>query len=173
VKTVILFLLLLALSQLVNSSYGASVNQRDINFYKPYLIKFEGYKNIKYRDGRHWAVGIGHNLSFEKYNKIGSYYTDAEINYFFTNDLIIALATARKYVRNFDSLPSDAKLVTISLIFTVGPKGFSKFQKFRLALERGNYKVASIELRKSKWWYQVGKERREDHFNRLNNINQK
>ena len=168
------YLIIFLLSGL--SLFAGKPLQREINFYKPYLEKWEGYKTVRYFDkGNIPTVGIGHNLKFEKYNKLGSVYSRAEIEYFFSNDLEIALNTARSSIRNFDGLHPDAKLVVISMIWQTGPQGFLKWENFRLALSHKMYSLASTELKNSKWWRekQSSEARRQDHFSRLDNINQK
>ena len=133
---------------------------------RDYMVKWEGYKTSTYTCSAGMpTVGIGHNLRNE--TNIKSKYSESEVEKFFVTDSLKAIKIARKYVCDFDSLPRDAQLVTISLAFNVGETGLAKFTRYRAALAKRQYREAAEELRKSKWWKQVASSRANEHFLRL------
>jgi GH24 family phage-related lysozyme (muramidase) len=123
------------------------------------LISFEGFRLTPYKEKgcSSWSVGIGHNLTAHK-QRIKEY-TQKEVMEFFHEDYLEALSTARRLVRDFDNLPEPAQIVVIQLIWSVGPTGFYKFKKFRMALNNKSWVTARKELLNSKWAGQVQKER--------------
>lgn len=162
--------ILFALSLLFVANLNAAT-KAEINTYRPYLIKWEGYRNKTYVCSTgNTCVGIGHLLLPKEKKLFSNYYSDAEINQFFTKDLDAALDACRRNIRGFDNLHSDAKLVAVSVSFNVGAPKFIKFKNFRLALEHKMYTLAAMELKDSKWYNQVQKSRALDHVNKLNNI---
>ncbi len=161
----IFIILLIAL--LSPSLYADDFNQSIRSF----LIEWEGIKSIPYRcSSNRWTVGIGHNLDAHR-QSIQSRYTPEQIERFFRDDLDEAVAIARSGVDHFDELPEEVRLVVISLVWTVGRQGFTKFVNFRLALSKGNYQDAARQLKQSKWYYQVGKARSINHINILLSLN--
>lgn len=130
-----------------------------------YLKHWEGYKLTPYHcPSGNLTVGIGHKLKREE---IKTKYTDFEVYRFFVWDYAIAKEVAEKTFKNFNSHPEDVKLVLISIIFTVGPKGITKFKNLIIALQYKSYEVAAIELADSKWFYQVGATRANHHYRTL------
>lgn len=154
-KFILLFILL-----------AASIKAQTFEEYKSFLTKYEGYENYSYKDANGYSVGIGHYLG-EK-SKKGIYYNDKQIANFFKKDLEIAISIARKYVKNFDKLDKNRKLVIISCAYNLGETRFSQFKRFIRAINSNNYKLAANELKDSKWYYQV-KNRGVDHYNRIKN----
>ena len=142
--------------------------------YRAELIRWEGFSLVSYADNGFISAGIGHNLTSgrnkgnPKY-KAGQRFTALEVESFFIGDLANALQFARKGVKNFDSLPDEAKLITISLIFTTGGEGFLKFKNFRLALSHRMFNLAANELGMSKWAKQLPN-RAQNHIRRLEKL---
>ncbi len=136
---------------------------------RDYIVQWEGYKSEVYicPSGKP-AVGVGHNLSFETQK---SKYTAADIERYYLTDITRTQRIADKLIPDFATLPQDAQLVTLSVIFTVGEAGFSKFKKYRKAIASNDYKQAAKELRNSLWWKQVSPQRAKEHFMRLYLIN--
>ncbi len=116
----------------------------------------EGYHLKPYRDGvmGPWTVGIGHSLS-ARGESVKDSYTPAEIHAFFLRDLSEARNACRASVRAFDDLPESVQVVTLSLVWCVGPTGFTRFTRFRAALSDRDYAAAARELAASKWASQV------------------
>jgi lysozyme len=136
--------------------------------YKTFIKEWEGHRNTPYRDTNGWTVGIGHSLTAHN-QQIGSFYSDTEIDQFFFSDLEECLVVARKKIVGFDTLPKDAKLVVVSLIFNLGEGGFNKFKKFKKAIDNRDFVLASSELKDSVWYRQVGR-RAKNHVALLQNI---
>lgn len=132
------------------------------------LVKFEGYRNVPYRDSGGWAVGVGHNITYNK-TPLKPFYSDSEIKRLFERDYLKALAACKKLIVGFESLPVGVQLVCINIAFSCGETGLEKFRKFRLALSRKNWHTASIELKNSKWFSQVQASRRNWAFNEIRN----
>lgn len=126
------------------------------------LVKWEGYRLVPYRDGAHWSVGIGHNLTVNR--QPARRYSPAEVERFFLADVSWALDACRKGISDFDDLPEQVQLVCISVAFGVGRTGFDRFRNFRLAMSYRAYDSAASELRLSKWATQVSPARRDHHI---------
>lgn len=141
-----------------------SVCAKDI--YRESLVKWEGYSETVYKcpAGKD-TIGIGHNLEANK--QPVRHYSTKEIEQFYQHDIEQAIEIARQGVSNYDTLSDDVKRVVVSLIFTVGGNGFTKFKLFRKALSERNYTKAAYELKNSKWWTDVSKERASNHYNVL------
>ncbi len=129
-----------------------------------YLTRFEGYRTVAYRDGSQWCVGIGHALPGQPPKRV---YSHVECTRFFAADLDLARSACRRYIRGFDLLPYDAQVVSISLYWTTGSTGFSRFTRYHHALSTRHYQLAAHALRDSIWWRQVGRERSLDAYARL------
>lgn len=153
--------------------------------YRTFLINFEGYHHRVYLDKYcNFSVGVGHNISVDnryKRVKIGAWFSKQKIENLFAEDLKLALHTAEENIPNFTNLDKNAKLVTVSLIFNVGPNGFKKFKYYIAALngenpgnfdKKPNYLLASIELSGSLWAGQVGAERTQNHITLLKNAHE-
>ena len=122
-----------------------------------YIAKWEGCIHTPSHD----TVGIGHKGAH------GLYYTDADIERLYSQDYAVALRACRYCVRGFDSLPRDARWVALSLAWSVGPTGLSRFAHFCAALSEHRYDDAATELLNSKWAEQVQLDRLRDHRARL------
>lgn len=124
----------------------------------------EGVRHTSYRDTNGiLTVGIGHNLQEESIDHIightflGSL-TDNEISLVFKQDLLRTLKSiSDNLTPSLKSFPDNVQYVIISLTFNLGWAGFSKFILFQKALKNHDYWTCADELKKSKWWNQVGK----------------
>jgi len=136
--------------------------------FKNHFAKYEGVRNNIYKCSRGFiTVGLGHK--FEKGEKIKSYYSDAEINNFFAQDLKEAKVVAQRVFPNFNSHSNEVQILLVSLCFNMGEGGINKFVKFKKAVAVKNYKAAAKELKNSLWFSQVGN--RGNHYVQLlNNV---
>jgi len=141
---------------------------------KSTLAKHEGEFQVAYPDPLHgWKVptiGIGHNLTkptskplidslgldYEKVKAKQQSISPQQLNAIFKSDLAVATNDAKSFVKNFNSLPKDAKLVVIDMAFNMGLEKLSGFQKFKTALENEDFKTAAKEMATSKWYGQIG-----------------
>lgn len=120
--------------------------------YKAFISSSEGIRNNPYRCSQGvLTVGIGHTGNVEN-----RFYSNAEIDRLFSQDLRVALNDAKRLFPSFDSQPVHVKLVLASLSFNLGQNRLAKFKKFRAAIESKNYAKAAQELRNSLWFRQVG-----------------
>jgi GH24 family phage-related lysozyme (muramidase) len=124
------------------------------------LEHWEGVRSRPYRDKNAWCVGIGHSLTAH-FEPVKSLYSTAEIEAFYSSDYADTLRIARKSVKDFDGLPTAARMVIVNVIWTVGPTGFMKLRSFRAALSRRDYWLAASYLQKTKWRADVGVDRSE------------
>ena len=160
-KNIIKVFLFLVLAQL---SLGQTAEQ-----FRPYIQKWEGYSNTPiYRKNGEGVIGIGHNIAYDK--NIKKYYSNLEIHNIYVRDYAKALSAVRKWIEDFDSLPTDAKFVCLSVEWTVGSTGFERFEEFRTNIADHRYKAAATELFDSKWADQVSRARLNDHINKLINL---
>lgn len=142
--------------------FGAPISRKD---FKHFIVQWEGYRRAAYQDGQYIVVGIGHNLTAHKKSTyIGECYSPLQIEAFYNDDYDRALKSARQYINNFDDLNIEAQKVVLSVIWTVGPTGFSKFRKFHLCLKSKMYNLAATALRESFWFEQVGRVRANHHY---------
>lgn len=126
-----------------------------IDQFKAPLIKEEGYYNAAYYDSLgNKTIGVGHKC-LPNENLI--WISNSEVNDIFEKDLNKAYESAKKLVPSFNSHPEDVQIVIISMCFNLGHNGFYKFERFRAALAKRNYKSAALEIQNSKWATQVPK----------------
>jgi GH24 family phage-related lysozyme (muramidase) len=130
-----------------------------------YLSRWEGVRFTPYPDGDQWCVGVGHVLRGPR----KSDYSKAEVFAFFEADLAEARRVCRQYIQFFDMCPQDVQLVTIGLWWTVGTRGFLKFERFRAAISEWEFAAAAKELHDSKWAHDVKPARTADACKRLVN----
>ena len=114
------------------------------------LIRDEGVKLFPYKDTEgHLTIGIGHNLERGISLNVA--------NYMLREDVDICILELDKAIPAiFSKLNIDRQNVLINMCFNLGINRFLSFKKMLLALERRDYKQASIEMLDSKWSSQVG-----------------
>jgi GH24 family phage-related lysozyme (muramidase) len=130
-----------------------------------YLARWEGVRFSPYPDGDQWCVGVGHVLRGQR----KSDYSKAEVFAFFEADLAEARRVCRESILYFEMCPHDVQLVVIGLWWTVGTRGFLKFEQFRAAVSEWDFAAAAKELHDSKWRHQVKPARTADACKRLVN----
>jgi len=129
-----------------------SIKAQSIADYRALIENHEGNRAIPYIDSMgHLTIGIGHQLT----NKGKSSYSVNEINQFFTQDLNIAIDSAKTLYPNFNKLPKEIKIRLVDFVFNVGITRAKGFKKFNLAINSSNYKLASKELINSRYYSQV------------------
>lgn len=155
-KTLLLILMLTA---------GAASCQT-IQEYESFIERWEGRRLTQYRDSEgNLTIGVGHLVTPEQ--KIVKKISNKTADLLLARDSVKALAIAKKLVPTFDSLPQNAKMVLVSLAFNLGEKGLGKFKKMLAAIGKEDFERAALELKDSKWWDQVGPDRKENHFRLL------
>ncbi len=96
------------------------------------------------------TIGYGRNLEDRGIN-----YVEAEM--MFNRDLIDAMSDAEKFFPGFKHLSSLRQEVLVNMAFNLGLTRLNGFIGFKEALEKGDFKKASIEMLDSKWRKDVGK----------------
>lgn len=142
----------------------------DMNKLIKFITKHEGKRNKVYKDSLGIpTIGVGFNLTRADapkilksldldYNKVLSgeqSLTDREINLILTYDINRAISDAKKFIKNFDTLPTDAKTAIIDMSFNMGLGRLQQFKKFKNAIETNNFELAAKEMKDSNWYKQV------------------
>ena len=127
----------------------------------------EGTKHFRYKDSKgHWTVGIGFNLeqplakkcflnagiSEKDFNDIKNGYkglTDKGMYKVFKQYEKEFYSDLKRFIPNYDALPSQAQLVCFDLIYNTGTQGFLQFKKFINALKNNDFVSAKKEFVKS------------------------
>jgi GH24 family phage-related lysozyme (muramidase) len=142
-----------------------------------FIEDHEGRRVNAYSDSRGIpTIGVGFNLSRpdakDKIAALGLSYdavcrgtvslTDAQIDALLDADIAAARAGAHGCVRGLDTLPSQAQMVIIDMVFNLGVGGFSTFRRMIAAVERQDWPAAADEMRNSLWYHQVGQRADQD-----------
>lgn len=114
------------------------------------IAKDEAWRLKPYRDtvGK-LTIGYGRNLDDKGISKEEAYRM-------LVSDVWQAAEEARKIIINFDSLSDNRKSVLINMCFNLGARGLRTFVKMIRWIEMRDFAQASIEMRDSKWYTQVG-----------------
>jgi GH24 family phage-related lysozyme (muramidase) len=119
----------------------------------------EGYSNEIYLDHLGYpTVGIGHLIlkTDAEYGKpVGTKVTDARVTELFLSDIEGSVKDTKKLFANFETCSEDIQRVLVNMMFNLGFTRFSKFKKFKAAIETRNWKQAAIEGTDSLWFKQV------------------
>lgn len=153
----------------------------DLNAVMNWIARWEegpqGPALTAYKDSMgHPTIGIGFNLDRSdaeaKITALGLDYqavrsgqaslTLDQVNQLFAGDVKAAAAGAASIVPGFDSLPSDAQMVIVDMVFNLGMHGFSQFGRTIQALENKNWAMAAVEMTASAWYTQTGQRSKGD-----------
>jgi lysozyme len=122
------------------------------------------------------TVGIGHLLleTDEEYEMgVGHPITQTKADEYLVQDLNICLKDCENaFHNNWRDWPEEVKLIIANMAFNLGITRLRKFKKMFAALNKGDYKTASIEGLDSKWAKQVYN-RSKRLMNRLRDIDVK
>ena len=114
------------------------------------LQKHEGLRLKPYRcTAGKLSIGFGRNLDDKGI-------TEEEANWLLSNDIEEITQQAQDNFQWFDSLDEVRQNVILDMIYNLGMAGFLKFKLMIHFLEIGDYTQASIEMKDSKWFDQVG-----------------
>lgn len=97
-----------------------------------------------------WTIGYGRNVEDK-----GISVTEAE--YLLANDIRQAGEQLTRDYWWYSLLGEVRQAAVIDLFYNLGPGGLSKFVKFLDAMGKGDWSNAANELRRSKWYGQVGR----------------
>ncbi len=144
--------------------------------FEPQLLKMvrlnEGVRNKVYNDSLGIpTVGVGLNLlrpdAKAALKAVGANYdsilagksvlTDAQIDSLLAADLQDSINDLKTIFTDFDSFPTDAKLVIIDMRFNLGPTRFRGFGNSIKDMKNHDWKSAAERLKQSVWFVQTGK----------------
>jgi lysozyme len=114
--------------------------------------RHEGKRLKAYKDTEgYWTIGYGHKLSVW----IDSI-DDATAEQFLTDDLTLALMSAKRIFYGFDSFSQNRKDALTDFVFNVGAAGAEKFHHMIIAIADNDWNKAADELKTSLWYKEVG-----------------
>lgn len=108
------------------------------------------------------TIGMGRNLSDKGI-------TRDEALFLLKNDIAEASEEIKAHLPWFFSLTESQQAALTDLAFNMGIGGLMAFKAMLSNLKSGNIPGAIAELKNSKWWNQVGNQRKEDLVNLMNN----
>ncbi|KKM89778.1 hypothetical protein LCGC14_1245310 [marine sediment metagenome] len=113
------------------------------------IIRHEGLRLKPYLDSvGKLTIGVGRNLDDMGISK-------EEAMFLLRNDLKRVMTEARGSLPFYDELSIVRQDVILDMVFNLGITRFLGFKKMIRALKKENYKEASVEMKKSKWYQQV------------------
>lgn len=125
---------------------------------KKEIMDDEGVKYEIYLDHLGYpTVGIGHLITekdIEHGKPVGTKVTEKRVTDLFIADADLAVKDCKKLF-NFDNLPENVQHILVNMMFNLGYTRFSKFKKFKAAIDIKDWKTASMEGRDSLWYKQV------------------
>ena len=95
------------------------------------------------------TIGIGHNLRDRPIS-------EAAVRQIFEDDVALAEIDARILFPAFDGMTDVRQRVLVNMSFNMGITRLAQFRRFLAALDRGDYNLASVEMKDSRWAVQVG-----------------
>lgn len=122
---------------------------------KEELLRYEGRKSQVYLDTEGLpTVGIGH---MDPTLKVGTYYSESQINEWFDQDILIAVQRAKRCLGPcFDTMPDFYQRIFVNLTFNMGMK-FAQFKKCIAAAQVSNWNECANQMMDSKWYKQTGR----------------
>lgn len=87
----------------------------------------------------------------------------------FLQDMNSVVSDCTKMFMEFNEFPEDVQRVIANMMFNLGYTRLNKFNNFKAAIRDGNWRVAAVEGRDSKWYRQVTN-RAERLMKRLENV---
>jgi len=121
----------------------------DLTKLKEELKVDEGFRECVYKcSAGKLTIGYGHNVED---NPIPEAFADQLLGY----DIAGALAECERFDWFFE-LDDVRKRVIINMVFNLGFNGVSKFRNMIEAIGHEDYVRASIEMKDSRWYRQVG-----------------
>ena len=120
----------------------------------------EGGSHVSYKDTRKKLTGgIGHLMTKEEKQQypVGTVIPDKVVNEWFKTDMDEAdKELTRVLEKRAVHVPDDVYNILLNMTFNLGEKGISRFKGMWAAIEVGDWKTASDEMKASKWAKQVG-----------------
>jgi lysozyme len=148
-------------------------NDIDVDQLKETLKVDEGVVYEIYKDHLGYPTfGIGHLVleSDEEYGlEVGTVISEERVDQCFEQDVESVVSDCKKLHDGWDGYPEEVKQIVANMMFNMGLTRLSKFKKHNAALISGDWKVAAVEGRDSRWYKQVTN-RAERLMTRLENV---
>ena len=122
------------------------------------------------------TFGVGHLVleSDKEFGKpIGTPVDEERVRNCFERDLDIAISECELLYEDgrFGDLPDEVQQILVNMMFNMGRPRLSQFKKMNRAISDGDWKIAAMEGRDSRWHKQVTN-RAERLMSRLENIDE-
>lgn len=144
------------------------------------------YSQLKYDEGVVYEVyedhlgyptfGVGHLIvegdpEFGK--EIGTPVDEERVREVFDRDLDVAIGECHALYTEgcFEDFPDEVQQILVNMMFNMGRPRLSQFKKMNAAIADGDWKVAAMEGRDSRWYRQVTK-RAERLMSRMENVDE-
>ena len=118
------------------------------------------------------TFGIGHLITEwdkEYQQPDGTPVSEERVNNCFKVDIQGTILECKELFDNFDEFPEEVQHIVANMMFNLGRPRFSKFIKFKAALDNKDWNGAAIEMKDSKWYKQVTN-RAERLIERMKNV---
>jgi len=152
-----------------------------------FIVPFEGgYKNKAYKDSKRiWTIGAGFNLTRKDADSLLSQIgatkqglisgkeelSQEQMSKLFQTNLKTAKEDAVKWIPNLNEQPKEVQLIAIDMAFNMGGPVLSQFKQTAKYLINKDYLKAASEMKKSKWYGQVG-QRSKHHVDVISHLSQ-
>ena len=104
------------------------------------------------------TFGIGH-LVLERDGEhglpVGTPVSEDRVSECFEQDVQIVIEDCKKLHDGWDGYPQEVKQIIANMMFNMGLTRLSKFNKHNAALQCGDWPLAAVEGRDSRWYKQV------------------
>ena len=131
----------------------------DVDQLREQLIIDEGQVNEIYHDHLGYATfGIGHLVlegDPEHGLEVGTPVAEDRVIECFAKDVETVIGECKKLNDGRDGYPKKRKQVIANMMFNMGLTRLSKFKNHNAALQSGDWPVAAVEGRDSRWYKQV------------------
>jgi lysozyme len=119
----------------------------------------EGVKYELYNDHLGYLTGgIGHLIRSEEpesHFPPGTKISEERVNEWFREDLDIAIGECRALYSEWNDFPAEVQEILVNMMFNMGRTRLSKFKKMNAHLSKGEWSLAAVEGRDSRWYRQV------------------
>ena len=113
------------------------------------LLAHEGMRIKPYRcSAGKLTIGVGRNIEDKGI-------TEEEALFLLRNDIAECEADLKTIFPRFDGLDDIRKRVLIDMRFNLGPAGIRNFKNMIDAVNKGDFNLAALEMKNSKWFRDV------------------
>jgi lysozyme len=131
----------------------------DLEILKKELTEDEGCKNEIYLDHLGYKTfGIGHLVKAkdpENDMDVGTPVSDQRVAECFDEDIDKVIEDCIILYDDFYTLPDEVQLIIANMMFNLGRPRLTNFVRMRVAVNKGDWQEAAIQMEDSKWYKQV------------------